>query len=39
MTDQPILARFTAAVAEALAPLGDAFDSPVGMAQFLAELG
>lgn len=39
MTELPILARFTGAVAEALAPLTDAFDSPVGMAQFLAEIG
>ena len=39
MTDQPILARFTGAVAEALAPLTDAFDSPAGMAVFLAEIG
>lgn len=39
MTDTPILARFTAAVAEALAPLDDAFDSPDGMAQFLATIG
>jgi hypothetical protein len=34
-----ILARFTGAVAEALEPLVDAFDSPVGMARFLVELG
>ncbi|MBV9821710.1 MAG: hypothetical protein JO144_05650 [Actinobacteria bacterium] len=36
---QPILARFTGAVAEALAPLTDAFDSPAGMAVFLTEIG